>query len=1052
MTHSNDKEKKIVFRRGVLAPKESDEPILSEEVVEQQEREEEAARKKLLSEGEVFDQFYRTIGHLGGIEKLEALAQNIAATPEVPPRLTPKEFNAREHEHKERAEALAHQIYQLAQRQREGDVDLYLSAINVVVGDKSPKEARMILDKANEFFTEHYYTLIRDRGERPEISHQIIKRVGHEQSDVITRIAEGLDVEGLAQDLWELYYGSHADKETRITDILLTLTERQLSAVREEFFLLPYKELARQAHAILNPKEEPDLQAPARRSIGGGEVGKKKKLEAFRVRDDSRALKYLFLGRSAQEMNLVRRFYCDFGKLEQDESEIGLFAHLQRRFKPIQIDRLGSLLDGWSPQQEAIEIHALLYPNTVKPGIEDFLSDPVDTADRDYTQGIGGYLRRFSKSRMWRGKDSVQHRVYNVYELISERIAALTPDRFLDTNQALYDSYGYELDPLLFPSLGILEPRLMAQVIAERISCSSDIIEVLAPIQYAPPSVCLLVQKAYEVLFSRRLEDDLNASFAEKQASHEAHTRASVIGRYLHGEGRIPVHVDILARYRGDEPANTVWHYSYTSTEVDEREAMTLAGILDYEGAVGDKDKAIYDFLAAKEVDELHRIERAFFDLTDPPMALRDALQSCMTSEAFLSVELLFAGVDLPNVVERIYSQPTAVSEFANFPPSLLATISAGFEKAHFVSLSNFLLEQFSSANAEDLFLENISVALLPEIYACRKCLREGSRMTPDDIEPLREQVSQSSLRALGFERGFDLAFPRLRLHLKFAAARMEITPPVFAELICHLEGVAPEVTTQLLQYFDAVDIEMVISLLRDYKHDQRTIEQVFDLLNPEAGLRRTIKEMKVDLEPINEVLLHLDGFSAHDVAEELHELLSTATEQLAEEVLAIFEPSTKQHPNPRIPEDVNWMDEMNYQVLLAYHRNFDEDLMKVAWAKKFDSDSMLRLTHRLFGAEVSATAEELFEIIKRAKDGTPLGIEAERRLCSVVESKGVRFRGLLVRAYNAYWAHQPGYANLLDDVAKFIEDSNVKRKLHALLIGVGVDLRTSKAKSKIIQ
>ena len=1052
MSDSKEKEKKIVFRRGLLAPKESDEPVLPDEIIEQQEREEQEARQKLLTEGEVFDQFYNTIGQIGGVQKLAELAQDIAPPPQVPPRLRPEEFHAREALHQELAEALAHQIYQLAQQQRVGDVDLYLSAINVVVGDKTPKEARDILEKANTFFTEHYYTLIRDRGERPEISHQIIKRVGHERAETITRIAEGLDIEQAARDLWELYYGADNDREAQITEALLTLTELQMAAVREEFLLLPFKHLAQQAHAILNPKEQ-EVQPAGRRSIGGNEVGRKKKQEALRVSDDSRALNYLFLGRSVREMELIKRFYCDFGRLEQDENEIGLFAHIQNRFKPIQIDRLGSLLDGWSPQQEAIELHAILYPSTLRSGIEDAYSDPLDPAERDYTQGLGAYLRKFSKSRMWRGKDSVHHRTLNAFDVIAERVAALSPERFLATNQALYDSYGYELDPLLFPSLAIVEPRLVAQVIAERMDCTSGLLEALAPLLYSPPKTVLAVQQAYEVVFGRKLRDDLNAAFPDEKPTHDGHKRSVILERYLDGQGRVPVHVDILARYRGDEPASSVWDYSYKSTETDEQDAMACAQLLDYEGAVGDQDKPIYEFLSGKDVDALHRMERAFYDLTEPPMALRDALANCLANDTFSNVDLLFAGIDLPETVAHLYSQPTAISELASLPPSLISAINQGFQKTHFVSLSDFLLEQFSHSNAEDLLLENLSVALLPEIYAGRKCLREASRMMQDEIDPIRAQVSSSLLRALGFERGFDMVFPRLRVHIKRAAARGAITPPTFAELMLYLEGIEPDVNARLLQYFDAVDIDMVIELLRTFQHGQSTIEQTFDLLNPESPLRRSIKEMKVDLEPINEVLLHLDGYSAKDVADELHSFVEALpTEELGEALLRVFEPSTKQRPNPRIPEDVNWMDEMNYQILLAYHRQYDEDLMKVAWSKNLDPNILLRLTQRLFGSEVCSTAEDIFVMLQRAKEGTPLGVESERRLCSQVASKGIRFRGLLVRAYNAYWAHQPGYSSLLDDVAKFIEDSQVKRTLHTLLIGVGVDIRATRSTSKIIQ
>ncbi len=973
------------------------------------------------------------------------MALHIAGTPAVPPRLTPKEFEEREAIHQELAEALAHQVYQLAQQQRAGDIDLYLSAINVVVGDKSPKEARMILDKANEFFTEQYYTAIRDRGERPEISHQIIKRVGHENSETITRIAEGLDIEKVADDLWELYSGAYPDKNERITEILLSCTERQLHALREEFFLNPYKNLARQAYAILNPKEE-EVQAPVRRSIGGSEVGAQKKREAFRVRDDSRALKYLFLGRSVQEMNLIKRFYCDFGSLEQDEREIGIFAHLQKRLKPIQIDRLGTLLDGWSPQQEARELHEMLYPSTLRPGIEDELSDPVEPVDRDYTQGIGIYLRKFKKNRMWRDNDSVYHRTLNCYELIAERVSALTPQRFLLTNQVLYEQYQYELDPSLFLSLGTPDPRMLALVIAERMHCSSDLLEAISPMLYGEPSHCLQVQQAYEVLFARRLADDLNECFPDKKASHEAHTREMVIDRFLNGQGRIPVHVDILARYRGEEPLCTVWDYSYQGTEEDEQEAITFAGILDYDGAVGERDDAIYEALASRDTDQLHTLERAFYDLTDPPMSLRDALRGCMAPHVFQKAQLLFAGVELSQKVEELYTQPILTSELAELPPSLLATINTGFKEAYSIDLPSFLIEQFGAPNQEDILLENLSVAVLPQVYTSRRSLRDASRMTQDDIDVVRAEVSSSLQYAMGFERGFDKTFPRLRLHIKYAAARMAVTPPVFAELLLYLEGISPDVNDRLIQYFDAVDIEMVLELLREYKHDQRMIEETFDLLCPENGLRTSIKQMKVDLDVINEALLHLDGYSAKDVADELHSIISnTPVESLGSELVAVFAPPSEEQPNPRIPADVNWMDEMNYQILLAYHRQYDEDLMKVAWDKHLPPETLSSLTKRLFGEEVCGTAEELFAVLKASKEGTPHGISAEKRICSQVESRGIRFRGLLVRAYNSYWAHQPGCSNLLDDVATYIEDAGIKRKLHALLIGVGVDARRKK-------
>jgi hypothetical protein len=307
------------------------------------------------------------------------------------------------------AEALAHQIYLLAQKQREGDIDLYLSAFNVVLGDKDPFEAKAILDQANEFFTEHYYTLIRDRGERPEISHQIIKRVGHDDADRITAISRGMDIERVAEVLWGLHHGAQSDKEARINDILLDCTERQLLALRDEFLLIPYKSLAKQAHQIMTV-QEPQANAPVKRSIGKSEVGDQKRQAAFKARDDIRALRYMFQGRSQEEMALVKRLYLDLSDPDKPDREASLEAHIEARFNPLERERLGSVLDGWSPSVEAAELHQILYPQTKRGEIEDTLSDPRDSVDRDHTSGIGIYLRKFRKRRMWRHKSSVKDR------------------------------------------------------------------------------------------------------------------------------------------------------------------------------------------------------------------------------------------------------------------------------------------------------------------------------------------------------------------------------------------------------------------------------------------------------------------------------------------------------------------------------------------------------------------------------------------------------------------------------------------------------------------
>jgi hypothetical protein len=475
---------------------------------------------------------------------------------------------------------------------------------------------------------------------------------------------------------------------------------------------------------------------------------------------------------------------------------------------------------------------------------------------------------------------------------------------------------------------------------------------------------------------------------------------------------------------------------------------------MDRETGVGELDQPVREFCMERSYDALTRVERAFFDLTEPHMSLREALQNCLSPETFALVDLMFAGVHAKTVADDIHNQPAMAIVLRDLATSQIETIRKVFEQTHFVQLDQFLLETLGDPQDEDVLVEALSCALLPEIYQARGVLQRASRSLVDQIDFVREQCTGTLARIMSFERGFDLHFGRFRLHLKLTAARMAISSALFAELILCLEGVDPEVNQRILEYFDAVDIDALLATLRHYKRDQGIIEETFDLLNPEAQLRRSIKEMKVDLDIINETLLHLEGYSSKDVADELHEIVeSLSGSELGETVLSILAPPTPQRPNARIPEDINWMDEMVYQVGLAYHREYRQDLIDACRARGVLEHQLEELTGRVFGMEVCASAKELYGLLQTAKEGAPPPEHAEQRICSYLESRGLRYRTRFVRAYNSFWAHFPGFDSLLDDIDRFIRDIGARKKMHALLLGVGSEPRSSaKGGSVIVQ
>lgn len=1027
--------KKIVFKKRLLGAKAHSNEGDSSVAEEQAPPPSESDTTKFHYQGEVFDQYYRPLRATEGEAALRAIAREEMPQPTLEGRLTKQQLSLRDAREQEFGEALAHQIYHLAQKDREVDIDIYLSAFNVVLADKTPHEAKRVLDRANDFFTEHYYTVIRDRGERPEIYHQIVKRVGHEFADKILKIAKGLDVEATAETLWGLYHGPHPDKRARIADLLLDCTETQVRALRRECMLIPFKSLARQAYALLHASVS-DSKAAARRSIGKNEVYEQKKAAAFKARDDMHALRYLFLGRSRDEMAIVKRFFVDLSEADGIEADSDLEARVRRNLSAAEFDRLGSLFEGWSPEQEAKEWNEILFPKSSGDLIEDLLSDPRDAVDRDHTQGLGPFLRRFSKRRMWRDKSSIRDRVLNQYELINERVAALSRERFLASNAALREVYGYDLDPSMFPSLEVFDARRVAQSLLERIPVSSDFLEMLQPMAFLAPTQCAEAQIAFEVLSGRALTQAIEERLSSLQSKLSGGELASRIDRHVHGHGRWLLAVDILSSYRGEDPPAGVWQAEYRSDEKYEGVAVRLAEIMDSDAGVGDLDRPIREVLFERSYDDLHKIERAFYDLTEPRLPLREALRECMSEDAFNAVELLLGGVDAAAVVKRLHDDPLSARELSDLPPSFVSIIRDAFERRYFVSLVEYVSQRFAGAQHEELLVDVLAAIVGPEVFEARSVLSAIRKDASREIDLLRQYWSGPYVRTLAFERAFDLRFPRLRTHLKMLAARQALSAQVFAEFVLCLEGIDPDITQRITECFDAVDIGALMNLLREHKHDQKVLEETYDLLNPNGLFRRCISDMKVDLDLINETLLHLEGYSAVDVATELRGFI---TQMKGEELgLAVFEvvrvPSA-QYPNPRIPEDINWMDEMVYQVAMAYQRLYKVDFIGACREAKAPVHMLEELTTRVYGLEVCASAREIYQLIKIYKEGGFPPEYAEQRICSYLESRGARHRDRLVRAYQIFWGQNPGYGNLLEDISKFFTDSNIKKKVVSLLL-----------------
>ena len=155
--------------------------------------------------------------------------------------------------------------------------------------------------------------------------------------------------------------------------------------------------------------------------------------------------------------------------------------------------------------------------------------------------------------------------------------------------------------------------------------------------------------------------------------------------------------------------------------------------------------------------------------------------------------------------------------------------------------------------------------------------------------------------------------------------------------------------------------------------------------------------------------------------------------------------------PNKRIPQDINWMDEMVFQVALAYQRMYRAELIASCRKRGVGQQQIEDLTSRVFGMEVCASARDIFSILKMHKEGLVPPDFSEQRVCSYLESRGARHRDRLMRAYNSFWAHTPGYESLIDDITKFFKDTVSKKKMVAMLLGAGGDSKAATANPVVL-
>jgi hypothetical protein len=546
-------------------------------------------------------------------------------------------------------------------------------------------------------------------------------------------------------------------------------------------------------------------------------------------------------------------------------------------------------------------------------------------------------------------------------------------------------------------------------VLADRLPVSGDFYEIVKPIEFREPKECLAVQKAFACLCGIELRDAIDRRLDKLGDKASEASREALYKGYLDGFNRLPLVCDLLSCYAGEAHASDAWSPDFRASLFDEGLAASLA-------------------------EEIARLERTFFEMTEPPMPLSRALAEVISDDALLRYHMSAYGLDTEALVGQIESEPRALLALRYLPLAILKHVRSGLQMRSGSKPDHFVMQRYPGAHEEDVVVELLSILYTPEAFLFRTAIHELRRDAPAHLEGLRRFWNRELVARMGMERAIDIHFPRFRVLVKQAAARQALSPEVLAEIMLQFEGVSPLVISGLVECFDAVAGDRLVAILRQNFSAQPVIEEVYNLLYPEAQLRSSIAAMKVEPEFINEMLLHLDGFAAEAVARELHGVISSRSgAELGAELVALVSATDKEERNPRIPEDLNWQDEMMHQIGMAYERIYAKDIFDDCQKRQVPHGLMTEFVQRMIGREIFEAARSLYTLITKGREGLPESDGETEHLAIFLESRSTRYRERIVRAYSALWSLNAGGRDLRDDIRSFVKESEPKRKILAL-------------------
>ena len=838
---------------------------------------------------------------------------------------------------KKSARELAEHLYHLAAKAWDRNINTYLKALDSHLIDYTCEEQRMFLKEVHQAFNSLYSGELLERGESIELLDQIVKRTGESTRPRLEKALAGVHIAELTEELWQDFFHGDSSKREKIESTLLDLTDHQIRELRVAFGDYPATLLAKTLKEYLPP-----LKPLSEDSSDEEETDNKpRKVQEFQLE----AIRCLMNGRTPYE---IKRIEMIFNERARAANEPELRDYITRAF-PLQLyEELLGLLEGETLKDCAARILTLFAEYQENPpkiaAMPQQISESLPNAPEKYRSF-------FWRRRLHHESSHLIDVELEAFQEIQAELTMLSPF-LLERLQEVLKEVGTPLSPRLYRRGAPVSPGRIAVLLNEAITHQESKESILSLIAGLTPGEMARVRVAYQARYGETLADHL-APYCSGNTNNDASIHYG-----LSGVLRAQFHVDLLSIFSPAEkqPSGSI----LTTESFQERICQAVVFLQQEEIATFPELK---NRLKNIPPDKLYLLEAEFESTTGK--RLRETLPVFSSSDREQAIAL-FHGTDIDTVVTAMIDDLEGAIEARWLGLSiqeiaLLASLYATKAKR---SLLTTLLERLTMPDVNTGLIHEALIRLLSvEASVIREELRALSLGEEDASSQPGECIFEIPYPALPFlEHAYSWRYGSLRKHLLSLVSDERISHEWFGKLMYRLEGIDSAIVDEIEIGLSEGDTKKLRMIFAELGYQCRTVEEIFLLENDDQSMKTAIMEMAGDEDERVETVLYFLGYYPDQVARLIEEALQRAhpkeKEMRLREIFA--NPFNSESPNPLLPNDLNWINEMYIEIRRRFALQTGTPLMPRILDSGIPLELSTELKKQLFGSDIALIVDEL--------------------------------------------------------------------------------------------